>query len=78
MRSAFLSAEVINAEGTFRLACKFAVIEETLQILLPVPYKLPRRYPGALVDGNMLPDGIILWNTLYTASHDLEYWNHPK
>lgn len=78
VRSAFSSADQINAEGTMPLTYLFAVIEETLRILPPVPFGLPRMCPGSVIDGRVVPAGTIVTTSPYTVSHDPEYWHDPE
>ncbi|KAA8569823.1 hypothetical protein MFRU_064g00300 [Monilinia fructicola] len=78
VRGAFTDASQINVEGTLPLEYLFAVIEETLRILPPVPFGLPRTCPGAVIDGHVVPEGTIVSVSPYTASHDVRYWHDPE
>ncbi|QSZ32316.1 hypothetical protein DSL72_001890 [Monilinia vaccinii-corymbosi] len=78
VRGAFTDASQINVEGTLPLEYLFAVIEETLRILPPVPFGLPRTCPGAVIDGHAVPEGTIVSVSPYTASHDARYWHDPE
>lgn len=78
IRGAISDPSQINAEGTLPLKYLFAVIEETLRILPPVPFGLPRTCPGAMIDGHYVPAGTIVSVSPYTASHDKRYWHDPE
>ncbi|KAM3065601.1 Cytochrome P450 monooxygenase boa3 [Clarireedia jacksonii] len=78
VRRAFTSKDQIDADGTLPLQYLFAVIEETLRILPPVPFGLPRTCPGATIDGHVVPAGAIVSVSPYTASHDPQYWHDPE
>lgn len=78
IRSVFTDPSQIDADGTLPLQYLFAVIEETLRILPPVPFGLPRTCPGSIIDGHVIPAGTIVSTSPYTASHDDKYWHDPE
>ena len=78
IRGAFSSANEIEGDSTSRLSYLSAVIEETLRIFPPAPSTLPRVSPGAIVDGNYIPAGVIVGVTTYALHRSSKYWQDPN
>ena len=58
IRSTFTSQEQIEISVLQTLPYLTAVIEEGLRIFPPTAFGLPRLSPGAIIDGNFVPNGV--------------------
>jgi cytochrome P450 len=58
IRSTFTNQEEIEISLLQMLPYLTAVIEEGLRIFPPTAFGLPRLSPGAMVDGNFVPNGV--------------------
>lgn len=58
IRGAFANHTEINEFSTLKLPYLSAVIEESLRLTPPLPINIPRKSPGAFVDGHFIPKGV--------------------
>ncbi|KAJ8066239.1 hypothetical protein OCU04_005322 [Sclerotinia nivalis] len=83
VRNAFTSSKDITSDSTSALPYLTGVIEEGLRIYPPVPMGLPRDCPGAVIDGQYIPKGAVVYVSGYVATHNEEYFTdcnefHPE
>lgn len=83
VRDAFSDSKSITSDSTASLQYLFAVIEEGLRLYPPVAAGLPRDSPGAMVDGNYVPKGMIVAVSGYVATRSEEAFRdalefHPE
>lgn len=83
IRNTFTSSKNITSDSTSALPYLAAVIEEGLRIYPPVPMGLPRDCPGAIIDGEYVPKGAVVYVSGYVATHNEEYFTdanefHPE
>ncbi|KAL3298791.1 isotrichodermin C-15 hydroxylase (cytochrome P-450 monooxygenase CYP65A1) [Colletotrichum asianum] len=77
VRAAFGSVGEITGESASRLPYLNAVIEESLRIFSPASFGLPRTCPGAVIDGQMIPEGVTVSVDQWATSHSPRYWKDP-
>jgi len=74
--SAFKDSAEIDGESTARLPYLKAVIEEGLRLFPPVS-GLPRVSPGETIDGNYIPEGVIVMAETRTMARDRRNFADP-
>ncbi|KAJ9638509.1 hypothetical protein H2204_004279 [Knufia peltigerae] len=77
IRSHFADSKDINESSTVQLPYLNAVIEEALRLTPPLPINLPRKSPGAFVDGQFIPKGVTVATHQYTTQRHPKYWTDP-
>lgn len=78
VRSSFNSVDDITGDNTNALPYLRAVLEEGLRIFPPVSFGLPRISPGATVDGQYVPPGVVVSVAPWVTHHDSRYWEEPE
>ena len=83
VRKKFNADSEINSDSTNSLPYLNAVIEEALRLYPPVPFNLQRISPGAVVDGNYVPEGVVVGTTPWATQHSPKYFHdaekfHPE
>lgn len=58
LRERFSDASEMSGTSVHQLPYLSACIEETMRIMPPLTFGLPRESPGAEVDGNFVPKGV--------------------
>lgn len=77
IRGAFNACEEINGRSTLPLPYLGAVIEEGLRIYPPIPIGLPRVSPGETVDGYYIPEGTVVFTSMWAATHSNDNFDQP-
>ncbi|KAK7723494.1 hypothetical protein SLS63_008788 [Diaporthe eres] len=77
VRTAFQTAEDINAARCSELKYLNAVIEEGLRIWPPLSFGQLRESPGAVVSGVYLPPGTVCSVDMWSVHHNPKYWKDP-
>lgn len=77
VRTAFQTAEEINAARCSELKYLNAVIEEDLRIWPPLSFGQLRGSPGAVVSGVYLPPGTVCSVDMWSVHHNPKYWKDP-
>lgn len=78
VRGAFPSFDDINADDAATLPYLHGCIEEGLRLFPAVTIGLPRDSPGSVVDGNYIPEGVIVSCETFTMHTDPRYWVDPE
>ncbi|KAK4494541.1 hypothetical protein PRZ48_013897 [Zasmidium cellare] len=77
VRDALESVDEITDQSTSCMPYLNAVIQEGLRLFPPLPSRLPRVSPGAIIDGHYVPKGAVVSATTYDMSRDSRYWYQP-
>ncbi|KJZ78726.1 hypothetical protein HIM_02117 [Hirsutella minnesotensis 3608] len=72
IRGSFASYDEISNVTASKLPFLQAVIDETLRMFPPVPSSLPRVSPGAVIDGDYIPEGVVVGSHMLSTSHNPE------
>ncbi|KAI8958229.1 putative cytochrome P450 [Daldinia sp. FL1419] len=72
-----LKYEQLTGANLLRLEYLNAVIEESMRLLPPVSFGLPRVSPGEMVDGHFMPKGVKVSAALWVLNHNPEIWDSP-
>ncbi|KAK1594657.1 cytochrome P450 [Colletotrichum navitas] len=78
IRGEFSSYSDIKAEKLQTKRYLQGVIDEAMRIHTPAAFGLPRHSPGALVDGEYIPKGVIVQNAQFAATHSPKYFLNPR
>ena len=78
IRSAFRSTSEIGEQiSAVPLPFLNAIISESLRLLPPVAFGLPRHSPGATVDGHYVPAGAVVHAPIFLLHRDSRSWTDP-
>ncbi|KAI0401942.1 cytochrome P450 [Xylaria palmicola] len=77
VRGRYSSYEEINSVSAQKLPYLQAVISESLRIYPPAAHGFPRRSPGTHIDGHWVPEGVEMFTSPYTITHDAKYFPEP-
>lgn len=77
VRAAFPAAADITGDATSALPYLNGCIEETLRLFPSVTLGLPRDCPGALIDGQYVPEGITVSGDFLAMHTNPKYWVDP-
>jgi len=78
IRQHFRAYEDINNNSLVTLSYLQAVVQESLRLYTSVSFGQPRRSPGAMVDGNFIPAGVVVQNGVYARNHSARYFREPR
>ncbi|KAM4064114.1 cytochrome p450 [Hirsutella rhossiliensis] len=78
IRSSFSSYDDITGTSTSSLCLLQAIIEETLRMYPPVAMGLPRISPGAVIEGEYIPQGVVVGTHLFSASRNPATYPSPQ
>ncbi|KAK2058345.1 cytochrome P450 [Colletotrichum caudatum] len=78
IRGEFSSYSDINAEKLQTARYLNAVIDESMRIHTNAAFGLPRYSPGALVDGEYIPKGVVVQNASFATTHSPKYFHRPR
>lgn len=78
VRSSFGSLEEITGDSAAKLPFLHGCIEESLRLFPPAPFNLPRDSPGAVIDGQYIPEGTVCCGEIYSMHTDPRYWKDPE
>ncbi|KAH8591130.1 cytochrome P450 [Bisporella sp. PMI_857] len=74
VRDAFNSYDEITEHSTVNLELLHATIHEAMRIFTPLPVNLPRESPGELVDGNYIPEKVIVSAPHFVIARSPQYF----
>ncbi|KAI0484977.1 isotrichodermin C-15 hydroxylase [Xylariaceae sp. FL0804] len=77
IRSEFHSYDQITPDALVSLSYLNACIQETLRVHVLSSTGMPRRSPGAVVDGVYIPRGVVCQTSPFTISRDPENFQDP-
>lgn len=78
VRGAFPSAGDVTGDATAALPYLHGCIEEALRLFPPVTLGLPRDCPGAIIDGQYVPEGTVVSGEFLAMHTDPKYWVDPE
>lgn len=67
----------ITGDSTVKLRYLSAVIEESMRIFAPISEGLPRKSPGAVIDGHYIPPGVYLSAQIWHIHRNPEIAPNP-
>ncbi|USP74920.1 cytochrome P450 [Curvularia clavata] len=77
IRDAFPTYDTINAQRAQQLPYLQAVIQEGLRMYPPGSQGFPRISPGFELHGKYVPQGVEVYTSAWTVTHDPQYWENP-
>ncbi|KAI1352028.1 cytochrome P450 [Xylaria sp. FL0043] len=77
IRSTFNSYDEITPDALSTLPYLNACIHETLRVHTPNSTGMPRRSPGAMVDGHYIPKGIVCQTSFFTIARSPRNFHDP-
>ncbi|KAG8162636.1 hypothetical protein KVR01_007114 [Diaporthe batatas] len=77
IRDRYKNADEITAMSAQQLPYLQAVISEGLRIYPPGSQGFPRTCPGATIDGHWVPQGVEVYTSAWTVTHDENYFHDP-
>ncbi|KAK1991926.1 cytochrome P450 [Colletotrichum falcatum] len=78
IREAFISYSDIRAERLQTTRYLNAAINEAMRIHTNAAFGLPRYSPGAIVDGEYIPKGVVVQDASFATTHSPKYFLHPR
>ncbi|KAI1170091.1 cytochrome P450 [Nemania sp. FL0916] len=77
IRSEFSSYDEITPDALANLPYLNACIHETMRIHVPTATGMPRKSPGAVVDGNYIPKGVVCQTSFFTITRNPRNFHDP-
>uniref|UniRef100_L2FCP2 Cytochrome p450 n=2 Tax=Colletotrichum gloeosporioides species complex TaxID=2707338 RepID=L2FCP2_COLFN len=78
LQEKFSDASEMNGTTVHQLPYLSACIEETMRIMPPLTFGLPRESPGAEVDGNFVPKGTVVSTSGWSITRRPDYFFEPE
>ncbi|KAH0428752.1 cytochrome p450 [Colletotrichum camelliae] len=78
LRERFSDSSEMNGTTVHQLPYLSACIEETMRIMPPLTFGLPRESPGAEIDGNFVPKGTVVSTSGWSITRRPDYFFEPE